>query len=67
MAKLFIISGFFIFLIGFLLIIFPNIFSWFGNLKGDVVFEFKNVKIYFPMLSMLIFSIVLTIIINFSK
>ncbi|MGM0500575.1 MAG: DUF2905 domain-containing protein [Bacillota bacterium] len=39
-------------------------FSWFGNLPGDLKVERKNFTFYFPMATMLVLSVVLSIIIK---
>ena len=39
-------------------------FSWIGKLPGDIIINKKYVKIYFPVTSMIILSIILSIIIN---
>lgn len=64
MSKLFIALGFFFVLIGLLLTFFPTMFSWFGRLPGDIRIESKSGGFYFPLVSMLIISIVLTVIFN---
>jgi H+/Cl- antiporter ClcA len=39
-------------------------FSWFGNLPGDLKVERKNFTFYFPLATMLVLSVVLSIIIK---
>jgi uncharacterized membrane protein YidH (DUF202 family) len=41
--------------------------SWFGNLPGDLKIERGSAKIYIPITSMLIISVVLTILILLIK
>jgi len=36
--------------------------SWFGRLPGDIRIERENVRFYFPIASMIIISVVLTLI-----
>ena len=36
--------------------------SWFGRLPGDIRIERDNVRVYVPLVSMLIVSVVLTIV-----
>ena len=38
--------------------------SWFGRLPGDIRIERENVRFYFPLTSMILISIVLTLILN---
>lgn len=49
--------------IGFLFIIFSKIPN-FGKLPGDIYFKKGNFSFYFPVLSCIIISIILTIILN---
>lgn len=62
MAKLFITIGIVALLIGVTLLYFPNILSWFGRLPGDIRVERENGGFYFPITSMIILSIVLSLI-----
>ncbi|HEU5304240.1 MAG TPA: DUF2905 domain-containing protein [Gemmatimonadales bacterium] len=39
-------------------------FSWFGRLPGDIRIERETVRIYIPIVSMLVVSIVLTLVLN---
>lgn len=39
-------------------------FSWFGRLPGDIRYEGENTRVYVPLVSMLIVSVVLTVIVN---
>jgi hypothetical protein len=38
--------------------------SWFGKLPGDIRIERENTRVYIPVVSMLIVSVVLTVIVN---
>lgn len=38
--------------------------SWFGRLPGDVRIEREGVRFYFPLASMILVSLVLTLILN---
>ena len=38
--------------------------SWFGHLPGDVHINQGNVRVYFPWVSMIVVSVVLTILIS---
>jgi len=64
MGKLLIYAGLALVVIGALLHWYPNLFSWFGRLPGDIRVERESGGFYFPMVSMLIISIVLTILVN---
>jgi hypothetical protein len=41
--------------------------SWFGHLPGDVRIDKENVRVYFPWVSMIVVSVVLTIVISFFR
>lgn len=38
--------------------------SWFGRLPGDIRIERENVRVYFPIVSMILISIVLSLLLN---
>jgi hypothetical protein len=38
--------------------------GWFGRLPGDIRFEGSNSRVYIPITSMLIVSVVLTVVVN---
>jgi hypothetical protein len=44
------------------LLIYSGAFSWFGRLPGDIRYEGEHTRIYVPIVSMLIISIVLSLI-----
>jgi len=64
MGKLLMYAGLALLVIGALLHWYPNLFSWFGRLPGDVRIERESGGVYFPLVSMLIISIALTILVN---
>lgn len=39
-------------------------FSWFGHLPGDIRIENDDTRVYIPLASMVIVSIVLTVVVN---
>jgi hypothetical protein len=40
-------------------------FAWFGHLPGDIRIERESVRVYIPIVSMLVISVVLTLVLNF--
>ena len=64
MGKALIAIGLALAALGLVLYWFPNAFSWFGHLPGDIRIERESGGFYFPIVSMLIVSIVLTIVVN---
>jgi hypothetical protein len=51
-------------LIGALVRFAPGLFSWFGNLPGDVHIEGENSRVFIPITSMIVISVVLTVLVN---
>jgi len=47
---------------GLVLYFFPNAFGWFGRLPGDIRIEREHGMFYFPITSMIIVSVVLSLI-----
>ena len=39
-------------------------FAWFGHLPGDIRIERENVRIYIPLISMLLVSVVATVLLS---
>ena len=57
-------GGVFLVLMGALLMRFPNLLSWFGKLPGDIRYQGGKLTLSFPLVSMIIVSLVLTLGIN---
>lgn len=63
-AKLLIVTGLAIVAIGLALRYAPWLLSWFGNLPGDIDIRRENSRVFVPITSMILISIVASIIIN---
>lgn len=63
-GKLLLILGLIITLIGLILTYAPWLLGWFGHLPGDIRIERGNSRIFIPITSMIIVSVLLTLIIN---
>jgi len=63
-GKYIIIIGGAIVLLGVLIYFFHNKLNWFGRLPGDIRIERENFKFYFPVTTMILLSLLLTIIAN---
>lgn len=63
-GRFLLIAGLSIALIGGLLILLSRFFPNLGNLPGDLRYESENVRVYFPIATMIIISIVATILLN---
>jgi hypothetical protein len=61
-GLLVIVGGIFIIIVG--LLIYSGGLSWFGRLPGDIRYESGNVRVYVPIVSMLLVSLVLTLLFN---
>jgi DUF2905 family protein len=46
------------------LLVWTGALSWVGRLPGDIRVERENVRFYFPITSMILISLVLTLILN---
>ena len=64
MGKWLMIIGVVVLLIGTALQFAPWLVNWFGRLPGDLRFESGNTRVFIPLTSMILVSIVLTIIVN---
>lgn len=66
-GKWIIAAGVIIVIIGMLIYFFYDKLNWLGKLPGDIRIERENFRFYFPVVTMIIISIVLTILINIFK
>ncbi len=41
--------------------------NWFGNLPGDLKFEGENSKVFFPITTMIVISVLLSVIFSFLR
>ena len=64
MAKILIGIGIVLVIVGVIWLVFPNAFSWIGNLPGDIKHTSGNTRVYFPVVTMIVISVVATIILN---
>ena len=53
-------AGVFIIVLG--LLIYSGALSWFGRLPGDIRYESGSVRVYLPLVSMLLVSLALTVL-----
>lgn len=60
-GKILVMVGLGIVVLGLVIWFFGNKLNWFGNLPGDVRYEGKNVRVYFPWVTMLVVSILLSL------
>ena len=67
MARWLIIAGILLIVLGALLYFAPGLFKWFGRLPGDIRLETDRYKVFIPIVSMILISIILTVIIHLFK
>jgi hypothetical protein len=64
MARWIMLTGLVLLLIGAALNYAPWLLNWFGKLPGDIRIDSEHGRIFIPITSMLIVSLVLTILFN---
>lgn len=67
MAKWLMIAGAIVFVIGMLMQFAPWSLNWFGKLPGDIHIESGTGKVFIPITSMIIISVVLSILLSFFR
>ena len=63
-GKYIIVFGVIVIVAGVVVYFFGNKLHWIGRLPGDIRIEKGPTRIYFPITTMIIFSIVVTVIVN---
>lgn len=66
-GKYLIFTGILIIVIGIIVYFFHNKLNWIGRLPGDIRIEKENFKFYFPLTTMILLSLLLTLIMNIIK
>ena len=64
MARWFIVAGVVLVVIGLILHFAPGLMQWFGKLPGDLDWRSDRTRVFVPITSMIVISVLLTIIIN---
>jgi hypothetical protein len=64
MARWFVVAGIILILVGAILHFAPGILNWFGKLPGDINIRSEGSRVFIPITSMIIVSVVLTIVLN---
>ena len=64
MARWVIIAGLVLLIIGLILQFAPWLLNWFGKLPGDIRIETERSRIFIPVTSMIIVSIIITVLIH---
>ncbi|TBH17537.1 DUF2905 family protein [Thermus thermamylovorans] len=63
-GKVLLLLGLGLALLGLLLLYFPKLLSWFGHLPGDIRIEREGLRVYLPLGSALLLSLLLTLLLN---
>ncbi len=66
-GKYIVVIGIVIALIGVIIYFFSDKLHWIGRLPGDIRVEKENFRFYFPVTTMILFSILLTVIMQIIK
>ncbi len=64
LSKLLIGIGLAMLALGLVLHFAPGALGWFGKLPGDINIERGNTRFFFPLTSMIVVSIILTVLVN---
>lgn len=64
MARWIIILGCIIVAIGLILQFAPWLINWFGRLPGDIRIETETTRVFIPLTSMIIVSVLLSLLLN---
>jgi hypothetical protein len=63
LGKILILSGIILVIAGLIVYFAGDKLGWLGHLPGDVRIEKENIKIYFPITTMIILSVLISLII----
>ena len=66
-GKYVLIAGVLIVIAGIIIYFFHPYFKWIGRLPGDIRIEKQNFRFYFPITTMIIFSIIATLLFSIFK
>lgn len=61
-GKFVVILGVFLVVVGMILWRFPGLFGWVGKLPGDISVQKGNFSFYFPIVTCIVVSIILTLL-----
>lgn len=67
MPRVLILAGVVLIVLGAALHFAPWLFTWFGRLPGDIRIETARSKVFIPITSMLIVSLILSLVLHFFR
>ncbi|MFW5887121.1 MAG: DUF2905 domain-containing protein [Bacteroidota bacterium] len=62
--KILIGLGILLIITGIVLLFFKDKLSWLGKLPGDIRIERENFKLYFPLTTMLLLSVIISLLVH---
>ena len=65
MGKILIVAGLVAVFAGLVMQFAPQAFSWFGKLPGDIRYEKGNMKFFFPITTMILVSVGISLLLKF--
>jgi hypothetical protein len=63
-GKYIILFGVIVVVVGIVIYFFGDKLNWIGRLPGDIRIEKENARFYFPITTMILLSVLLTVIVN---
>jgi hypothetical protein len=66
-GKYIIVFGAIIIFTGIIIYFFHDKLHWIGRMPGDIRIEKENSRFYFPITTMIVFSLVVTLLVNIIK
>jgi len=66
-GKYIIIAGVILVAVGIIVYFFHDKLNWFGRLPGDIRVEKENFRLYFPITTMIIISVLLSLLVHLIK
>ena len=64
MGKILIVVGLAVVVAGLIIQFAPQAFSWFGKLPGDIRYERGNMKFFFPITTMILVSVGISLLVK---
>lgn len=64
MGRWLLLAGLLLILVGAIVQWAPWLVSWFGKLPGDIHIETRHSRVFIPVTSMIVMSVILTLVIN---
>ena len=65
MGKILIVFGLLAVVAGLIIQFAPQAFSWFGKLPGDIRYEKGNFQFFFPLTTMILLSVAVSLLLKF--